>query len=166
MEAKTVSDIIEWDTVNWAKFLDFIDESKIDFQGKRILAIGERNGGMSLFFALKGAEVLCSDLNGPTEKAHILHKKYGVNSQIQYAAVNAVTIPEEFDGQFDVVTFKSVIGGIGYNNNYQAQKQCIESIYRVLKENGVCIFADNMRGSIMHRVLRRAFVPWGGNMAL
>ena len=162
MEVKIVADIIEWDSVNWAKFLDFIDESKFDFQGKKVLAIGERNGGISLFFALKGAEVLCTDLDGPTEEAHVLHKKYGVDSQICYAAINAVNIPEEYNGQFDVVTFKSVIGGIGHNNNYRAQEQCVDSIYRVLKTNGVCIFADNMRGSIMHRALRKAFVPWGG----
>ena len=162
MDEKIVSDVIEWDSVNWAKFLDFIDEAGMDFQGKRVLALGERNGGMSLFFALKGAEVLCSDLDGPTDEAHVLHKKYGVQSKIRYAAIDAVHIPSEYDSQFDVVTFKSVLGGIGRNNNYELQEQCVGSIYRVLKEKGMCIFADNMRGSSFHRLLRKLFVPWGG----
>ena len=162
LDGNVEKDIIEWDSVNWAKFLTFIDESEIDFQGKKVLAIGERNGGMSLFFALKGAEVFCTDCSGPTEKAHALHKKYGVDSQIQYAAVNAVNISEKYNGQFDIVTFKSVLGGIGLNNNYEAQEQCVASIDRVLKRKGFCVFAENMRGSLIHAGLRRAFVSWGG----
>ncbi len=162
MEEEIITDIIEWDSVNWAKFLDFIDDADMDFQGKRVLALGERNGGMSLFFALRGAEVLCSDLDGPTDEAPVLHEKYGVRSKIKYAAIDAVHIPSEYDGQFDVVTFKSVLGGIGRNNNYHAQEQCVASIYRVLKKDGLCIFADNMRGSFLHMALRQRFVSWGG----
>ena len=161
MDANVVSDIIEWDTVNWAKFLDFIDESKIDFHGKKILALGEHNGGMSLYFALRGGDVLCSDLDGPTNKARSLHKKYGVDSQIQYAAVDAIHISDEFNREFDVVTFKSVFGGIGSNNNYKAQEECVDSIYRSLKNGGYCIFADNMRGSFIHMFLRKYFSPCG-----
>ena len=162
MDENISSDGIEWDSVNWAKFLYFIDEVEMDFQGKRVLALGERNGGMSLFFALKGAEVLCSDLYGPTDEAPVLHEKYGVQSKIQYAAIDAVHIPSGYDGQFDVVTFKSVLGGIGRNNNYELQEQCVASIYRVLKKDGMCIFADNMRGSVLHIMLRKLFVSWGG----
>ncbi len=131
MDEAMILDIVEWDSVNWAKFLDFINKSGMEFQGKRVLVLGERNGGMSLFFALKGAKDLCSDLDGPTDQAHALHEKYGVQSKIQYAAIDAIHIPSEYDGQFDVVTFKSVLGGIGRNDNYALQEQCVASIYRV-----------------------------------
>lgn len=73
---------------------------------------------MSLFFALKGAEVIRADIEGPTGKARVLHEKYEVDSQVQYTAVNVVHISEKYDEQFDVVTFKSVLGGIGHNDNY------------------------------------------------
>ena len=161
MEEQIVSDIIEWDSVNWAKFLDFIDSANMDFQGKRILALGERNGGMSLFFALRGAEVLCSDLKGPTENARALHRKYGVDSHVHYAAVDAVHIPRDYDGQFDVVTFKSVFGGIGRHDSYDHQGQCVDSIYRVLRPRGCVDFAENMRATWWHMALRKAFRPTG-----
>ena len=165
MEEQIVSDIIEWDSVNWAKFLDFIDSANMDFQGKRILALGERNGGMSLFFALRGAEVLCSDLKGPTENARALHRKYGVDSHVHYAAVDAVHIPRDYDGQFDVVTFKSVFGGIGRHDSYDHQGQCVDSIYRVLRPKGCVVFAENMRATWWHMALRKAFRPTGGVLA-
>lgn len=43
-------DVIEWDIVNWWKFIEFIDQSGIGFEGKKILDIGGRNGGLSLYF--------------------------------------------------------------------------------------------------------------------
>lgn len=161
MEKQIVSDIIEWDSVNWAKFLDFIDDANMDFQGKRVLALGERNGGMSLFFALRGAEVLCTDLKGPTEKARILHRKYGVDSRVRYAALDAIHISQEYDGQFDVVTFKSVFGGIGSHDSYEKQGECVESICRVLRPTGYAVFAENMKATWWHMALRRAFRPTG-----
>ena len=164
--SEAARDIIEWDSVNWAKFLDFIDGSGIDLQGKRVLALGERNGGMSLFFALRGAEVLCSDLNGPTEKARTLHERYGISSRVQYAAVDGVSIPEEYTGQFDIVTFKSVLGGIGRDDSYARQGMCAESVYRVLRPKGYAMFAENMRGTWWHMLLRKAFRPTGGTGTL
>ena len=47
-------DIIEWDIVNWWRFIEFIDQSGIGFEGKKILDIGGRNGGLSLYCALRG----------------------------------------------------------------------------------------------------------------
>ena len=62
-------DIIEWDIVNWWRFIEFIDQSGIEFEGKKILDIGGRNGGLSLYCALRGGTVICSDYNGPTPQA-------------------------------------------------------------------------------------------------
>ena len=64
-------DIIEWDVRNWGKVIDFIEDSQLEFKEKSVLELGARNGGLSLYYALKGAKVLCSDLNGPTKKAQI-----------------------------------------------------------------------------------------------
>ena len=47
-------DIIEWDVVNWSKALTFWEKySKPITGGSKVLEIGSRNGGLSLYAALK-----------------------------------------------------------------------------------------------------------------
>lgn len=154
-------DIIEWDVENWGTMIDFIEQNKMDFKGKSVLELGARNGGLSLYYALKGAKVVCSDLEGPTKEAHELHKKYGVNDAVEYAAIDATDIPDEYALKFDYITFKSVIGGIGSWNDLKAQKECVACCYKCLKPGGRLIFADNMKASIVHYAARRLFVSWG-----
>lgn len=154
-------DIIEWDVRNWGKVIDFIEDSQLEFKEKSVLELGARNGGLSLYYALKGAKVLCSDLNGPTKKAHELHKRYGVDEFVEYAAIDATNIPDQYKGKFDYITFKSVIGGIGSWNDLKAQKRCVACCYKCLKPGGRLIFADNMKASVLHRIARRLFVKWG-----
>lgn len=156
-------DIIEWDVLNWGRFIDFIEEHSMDFEGKTVLEVGARNGGLSLYFALKGAKVVCSDLNGPTEQAHRLHERYGekVCDLIDYAEIDATDIPDEYWGKFDYITFKSVIGGIGSWNDIEGQKSCIACCKKCLKPGGRLIFVDNMVASPLHRLSRRLFVKWG-----
>jgi hypothetical protein len=53
------TDIIQWDIENWSKCLDFWDDN-IDLKSpKKVLALGERQGGMSLYFGLNGHQVIC-----------------------------------------------------------------------------------------------------------
>lgn len=166
MQEELKRDIVEWDVTNWGKVIDFIENNNMDFNEKSILEIGARNGGLSLYYALRGANVVCSDLNGPTEQAHILHEKYGVSDRIEYADIDATKIPDRYKEQFDYITFKSVIGGIGSWNDLKAQKSAVASCYECLKPGGRLIFADNMVGSPLHCLARHLFVKWGGEMAL
>ena len=109
MNNRLRKDIIEWDVRNWGTVIDFIKENHMDFKGKRVLELGARNGGLGLYYALKGAKVVCSDLEGPTKDAHELHKRYGVSNSVEYEAIDATDIPDKYKGKFDYITFKSVI---------------------------------------------------------
>lgn len=147
-------DIIEWDTINWGKFLSFIDANKIDFTEKQVLEIGANNGGISLFCAYRGGKVVCSDLNGPTDKAKALHQKYKLDNLITYEAIDALNIPTRYNSFFDIIIFKSVLGGIGRNNNIENQRLCVDNLHRCLKKGGIIVFAENMKSTMLHMFLR------------
>ncbi len=160
MKKQLLKNIIEWDTVNWSNALRFWDTACIDYKGKKVLDIGSRNGGLSLWFALKGAEVICSDLNGPSEQAKVLHRKYNVTDKIKYECIDATNIP--YIDYFDIVVFKSVLGGIGYNNNIERQQKAIDEMHKSLKTGtGVLLFAENLVASPLHSFFRIKFVKWG-----
>lgn len=161
MDIELKKEIIEWDVINWGKFIDFIELANIDFNGKKVLEVGARDGGLSLYFALKGAYVTCTDLEGPTDKAHELHKKHNVEDKVTYAALDATDIPFEYLGKFDYIIFKSVIGGIGSFNDYKAQQECVTNLFGCLKWGGTLIFVENMQASPLHKYARRKFVKWG-----
>ena len=57
IKSEIIDEIIEWDKVNWCRALEYIDKyvSDIDIPKYDVLCIGERRGGMSLYFGLKGA---------------------------------------------------------------------------------------------------------------
>lgn len=156
-----ISDIMEWDIRSWSPSLDFWSkESSLDMSGINGLEVGSRNGGLSLWLAKKGCRVVCSDVDGPTEKARELHTKYGLTHLIEYSNIDATSIPYD-DNYFDVVVFKSVLGSIGCNDNKDAQIRAVDEIYRVLKPGGELFFAENLSASPIHRILRERFVKWG-----
>ena len=152
-------DIVQWDIKSWSKAIHFWDE-KIDWSGiSTCLEIGAREGGLSLWLALKGKQVTCSDITIP-EVAEQLHAKYKVSDKIEYEAIDATAIP--YEDYFDVIVFKSVLGGIGRNNNYALQEQAIKEMCKALKPGGKLLFAENLRASALHGFLRKSFQQWGG----
>ena len=107
-----MQDVIEWDIKNWWRAISFWEEvyPMQDLSGKKVLDIGGRNGGLSLYFALKGADVICSDIREDGfAKARELHKKYNVQQKVTYEAIDATNIP--YKEYFDIICFKSVLGG-------------------------------------------------------
>lgn len=155
-----LNDIIQWDVASWRPALDCWDRCVENRAGLQVLDVGARDGGLSLYFALKGFQVVCSDLGGPTPQALELHRKHGVADRVSYAAMNATAIGHR-DGTFDIVCFKSVLGGIGWGDRYDTQAQAIREMHRVLKPGGCLLFAENLRASRLHSVLRRRFARWG-----
>jgi ubiquinone/menaquinone biosynthesis C-methylase UbiE len=105
-------------------------------------------------------QVVCSDLDEPTLNAKQLHAKYDVTQNITYADVNCLNIPYQ-DNTFDIVAFKSVMGGIGHHGNKESVQQAIKEMHRVLKPGGILLFAENTEGSCVHKFLRKNFVRWG-----
>jgi SAM-dependent methyltransferase len=152
------ADIIDWDIKNWSSAIPFwFANTALKLNQCKALEIGSHNGGLSLCLGLHGAQVVCSDLNGPTEKARQNHEKYGVSGRITYAAVSATEIPYA-DSRFDLVVFKSVLGALG---TYEKQERMMKEIHRVLRPAGEVWFADNLRASPLHMLARRTFVEWG-----
>lgn len=159
---QVIKDAIEWDVINWANTLFFWSEAMREFKphNSRVLCLGERNGGLSLWFALQGFTVVCSDFHGPSEAAKLLHKQYQVTELIEYANVNIFDIPYQNDS-FDIVACKSVIGGLKLDykdkrtRTLYNQKLAVNEVKRVLKPEGIFVGAENMKGSIVHQTLRK-----------
>ncbi len=158
-DKKLIADIIQWDINSWKYAIDFW-ESKCNFNSSmNALELGGRQGGLSLWLALKGIKTICSDLNDTEKTAFPLHLKHNLSHLISYHDINATTIP--YKEQFDIIVFKSILGGIGYGNNKNAQEQTFNSIYNALKPGGKLLFAENLAASPFHQFFRKKFVKWG-----
>jgi ubiquinone/menaquinone biosynthesis C-methylase UbiE len=151
-----LNDIIQWDVKSWKNALPFWDAHFAIKPQMKVLALGEREGGLSFYFAKLGCHVVCSDYNEMPAETKLMHEKYQVASQISYQQVDMRAIPFE-DNSFDIVTFKSVIGALG---NVEDQNKAIAEIYRVLKPGGALLMAENAVGSALHRKLRTKYVNW------
>lgn len=154
-------DIIEWDVVNWSHALDFWEsEMKLTKETLSCLELGGRKGGPSLWLALKGHEVICSDLTNPESDAKLLHDKYVFPGKISYESIDATSIP--YQEKFDLIIFKSILGGISRSGNSQLNKQVLDQIHKALKPGGKLLFAENLESSFLHKIARKCFVKWGG----
>lgn len=62
---------------------------------------------------------------------------------------------------FDLIIFKSILGGISRDKQLHRAKEAITNMHALLKPGGTILFAENLRGSFMHRLARKLFVKWG-----
>lgn len=159
MTEELKKDILQWDVDSWYSALDYW-EKNVDFNKVyTCLELGGREGGLSLWLALKGKQVICSDIADVEKLANGLHEKYQVSSLISYQSIDATNIG--YENYFDIIVFKSIIGGIGYGNNYERQKKSFQEMYKALKPGGKLLFAENLTASFIHRWFRKKFVKWG-----
>jgi SAM-dependent methyltransferase len=159
IEPKLLNEIIQWDVKSWSKALNFWEQN-VDWEHvENGLELGGREGGLSLWLALKGKNTLCSDLIGVKETAEKLHIKQEVTAFVSYEDIDASAIP--YENHFDIIVFKSIIGGIGRNDNFEIQKKVFQQIYKALKPGGKLLFAENLVGSPIHQKLRKRYVNWG-----
>lgn len=156
LDKKIIHDIIRWDVKNWKNALPFWEAHFSIKPGMHVLVLGDREGGLSLYFALKGCIVTCTELKSPLDEAKIIHQKYGLSEVITYEKADMSRL-QYHDAQFDIVAFKSVIGAL---TESEAQAGAILEMKRVLKTGGAILFAENSNGSLLHKILRRKFVKW------
>lgn len=161
MNKELIKDIIDWDTVNWSKAIPFWEKhSKLNESRLKCLELGSHHGGLSLWLAQKGHQVICSDLESPEKEAKILHSKYDQLS-IQYESINALNIP--YENAFDLIVFKSILGGVSRGGRQDRKQACIQQIYKALKPGGKLLFAENLKASTLHQFLRKRFIKWGND---
>ncbi|MCB1183293.1 class I SAM-dependent methyltransferase [bacterium] len=156
-----LDDVFGWDVKSWSRALPFWSKHLTQgLSGKKVLELGSNLGGLSLLFAKLGANVVCSDIGGVHESAIKLHESYCVDQLVTYRDIDAKAI--EFPSElFDVIAFKSILGGIGRNDDLSSIKDVICEMHRVLKPNGIVLFAENLEGNRFHQFFRRRFVKWG-----
>jgi len=157
-----VADIIEWDVLNWARLIQAWQPvlPRYDPATSRVLAIGERGGGLSLWFALNGYEVICTDRLGPTPEARALHRRYNVDHRITYAGADVFQMPFP-EASFDIVVCKSVVGGLkqvyadAATRTLASHTLAVRRIHELLKPGGCWLDAENMKAGWIHQWLRR-----------
>ncbi len=154
-----LTDVFEWDILNWSQALNVWTPVVHQLGGGKGLEIGARQGGPSLWLALHGFQMICSDVKDPQPTAQPLHQKYDVSERIQYKVINALEIPYEND--FDVIIFKSVLGAIGGYGRTARIYAAVRQMYRALRPGGWLLFAENLAGSPLHRWGRKKLSPWG-----
>ena len=165
MEKELINDIIGWDIVNWSKSFKFWDKY-IDIKNKdyKCLELGAREGGLSLWLALNDNSVICSDISytdqqDELDKTIALHKKHNCDHKITYEAIDATNIP--YENTFDIVVFKSVLGGVSDQIPESLEQEAVNEIYKSLKPGGKVLFIENLEGSFLHMFARKMFVSWG-----
>ncbi len=151
--------ILQWDVDSWMPALNFWEQTICWAEIHKACEIGARQGGLSLWLAQKNIHTICSDLFDAQKTAAPLHTEYGVRSWIQYEDLNATALP--YENAFDLIVFKSILGGIGKNNQFEQQQLVMDQIYKALKPGGKLLFAENLAASLMHQKLRQLFVQWG-----
>jgi ubiquinone/menaquinone biosynthesis C-methylase UbiE len=153
-----LKDVIQWDIKTWSQTLIFWEENFKIHPKMSALILGERDGGLSLWFALKNVEVTCSDIKSFSKNTFELHKKYSVNSKIKYQEGLDMTNLSQFPANhFDIISFKSVIGAL---STKEQQQKAIDEMKRILKPEGAILFAENLEASLIHRIFRKTFIKW------
>lgn len=157
MDQNLINDIIQWDIKNWSKALPFWENNVKFAPPQKALALGERDGGLSLWLALKNIDVTCTDYKDFEQTPLDLHKKHQVDKNISYQQADAKSLPYANES-FEIVIFKSMIGAL---ENSENQLTAIKEAYRVLKPGGYLIFAENLQATKVHQFARNKFTSWG-----
>ena len=153
-----IKDVIQWDIKTWSKALPFWKKNFAIKTDMKALAIGEREGGISLWLALQGVSVVCTDYNDFPEETSQLHKRYNVSDRIHYErGIDLADLSKFLPNSFDLVVFKSVLGALSHK---EKQQKAFEEMKRVLKPGGAILFAENSKGSKLHSVFRKNFIKW------
>lgn len=149
-------DIIGWDISNWSKALKYW-KKKVPVEDKKYcLELGASSGGLSLWLALNRNKVICSDLQDHLLLgAKLIHSKYACKENIEYAIIDATDIP--YVNYFDLIVFKSILGKISSDNRDEYKKKTLDEIHKALNPGGILLFAENLQGSCLHKVLREKF---------
>jgi 2-polyprenyl-3-methyl-5-hydroxy-6-metoxy-1,4-benzoquinol methylase len=116
-------------------------------QGKRVLDVGAGLGESSVYFALQGADVTCTDLSpGMIQTALCLAELHG-------ARINGiVTAAEELDVAYDSFDVVYIANTIHHVTN---KKALFEKVRRALKPGGIFVSIDPLAYNPIINLYRR-----------
>lgn len=145
-------DVLNWDVRTWSVALDaWRPVVPAAPPALRCLEVGAGPGGPTLWLASQGHDVVCTNLAGTREQAFPLHDRFGVADRVEYRDIDLREgLP--YRDEFDVVVFKSVLGGLGDEPSFA--RSVVGEIHAALKPGGVLLFAENLRGGVVHRAAR------------
>lgn len=150
---------------NWAKSIDvenlnveiyfegstcpenrFIMKQLGNLEGKKILDLGCGAGENSVYFSLKGAHCVASDISsGMVDKALELADKYGVS--VKGKVINAMDIDYP-DNSFDVVYAANIL-------HHVQPKLALAEMRRIVKPGGQVCFWDPLKHNPIINVYRK-----------
>lgn len=156
MKKEIIRDVVDWDVTNWTRAIRYWEKHvNINLKKHHCMELGTAYGGISLWLALNGNAVLCTDIRHPEKLAGHLHRKYACACNIRYEAVDATDIP--YENEFDIIVFKSILGGIQKSDTTDPKIHTLNEIHKALKPGGMLLFAENLASSPLHRFLRRKY---------
>lgn len=158
MNKKELKDIINWDVETWKEILPYWEEQLVEYEKTTsvCIEIGARDGGITLWMALNGFKMICSDNYYDLEDAKKLHTEYKIIEGVEYKKVDLLNWQEE--GRYDVIVLKSVFGAL---QNEISINTAVDNIFRNLKKGGILLFAENSKGTFFHQKLRKKYTDWG-----
>lgn len=154
----TEKDVLGWDVYNWSGALKYWEKILNSDQPLECMELGANKGGLSLWLASKGHNVLCNDIRPVSEEVIQHHKQFNCKGKISYESFDAVEIP--YQNKFDVIMLKSVLGGVGRDEKDERIEQAINQIHKALKPGGRFLFAENLKATKFHSFFRRNFMHW------
>jgi SAM-dependent methyltransferase len=154
MTSASLADIVGWDVRTWSRAIEAwelalatMPDGPLD-----VLEVGAGPAGPSLWLALQGHRVVTSNLGETERLARPLHERYGVMDRIEYRDLDLTTgLP--YAEAFDVIVFKSVLGGLG-SADPALPAAALDAIHAALRPGGMVLWAENLRGSWLHRGAR------------
>ncbi|MBI3519258.1 MAG: class I SAM-dependent methyltransferase [Bacteroidetes bacterium] len=158
MNKKELKDIINWDVETWKEILPYWEKQLLNYDKATSLCIeiGARDGGITLWMALNGFKMTCSDNYYDLEDAKKLHSEYNIIERIEYKQIDLLNWKE--DEKYDVIVLKSVFGAL---QNEISIRSAVDNIFGNLKKGGILLFAENSKGAFFHQKLRKKYTDWG-----
>ena len=150
----------EWDKYTWCRSLNLWDKGLNKVVPKYGLEIGARTGSLSeLLICHYGLRMVASDQNTMTDEMKEKLKKWSDCDMLTYSEEDAKKL-KFLDNTFDLVVFKSVMGTVGAFGHDNDQEKMMIEIFRVLKNGGILLFAENLNGNLLHKYFRKKYSPW------
>ncbi len=154
MDINIIKYSFNWDFRTWSKALNVWKVTKTE-KSKKVLELGGAdNEGLSLYFSSLNYNTTFSSIDKPSEEVKTKHKKWKCHNLINYKQIDALDI--QYKNEFDIICFKSILGGIARDDLSMAEK-VISECHTALKPGGFLLCCENLSGSIFHQFARRLF---------